>query len=150
MQKNTFRAEIKRFYAIKSEIKTLTRHIQKLQDDLHSETVTDTVKGSQTEFPYVQHSIPIGGINFDEQSNRELDMEIKKTIALLNRRKVELLREYRKIRRFIDSIDDPLIRQIITLFYVEQREWSDVAKEIGGKNTENSVKQIASRFFKTQ
>ena len=95
----------------------------------------------------MQHSIPIGGINFDEQSNRDLDREIKKTVALLNRRKIELLRQYREIRRFIDSIDDPLMRQIITLRYVQQKEWRDVAKEIGGKNTENSVRMMAKRFF---
>lgn len=150
MQKNTFLAEINRFYVLKAEIRTLSRHIQKLKDDLHQEIVTDTVRGSQTEFPFVQHSIPISGIDFDEQGSHELDMEIKKTIVLLNRRKVELLREYRKIRQFIDNIDDPLIRQIITLHYIEQREWSDVAKEVGGHNTENSVKQIASRFFRTK
>ena len=147
MNKNTFRAEIIRFHARKSEIKTINDDIRKLRDKLHDETVTDTVKGSQTEFPFVQHSIPISGIDFDEQSNRELDMEIKKTVALLNRRKIELLRQYREIRRFIDSIDDPLMRQIITLRYVQQKEWRDVAKEIGGKNTENSVRMMAKRFF---
>ena len=147
MNENTFRAEINRFHARKSEIKTINDDIRKLRDKLHDEAVTDTVKGSQTEFPFVQHSIPISGIDFDEQSNRELDMEIKKTVALLNRRKIELLRQYREIRRFIDSIDDPLMRQIITLRYVQQKEWRDVAKEIGGKNTENSVRMMAKRFF---
>lgn len=95
----------------------------------------------------MKHSIPISGIDFDEQSNRNLDREIKKTVTLLNRRKIELLRKYREIRRFIDGIDDPLIRQILTLKYIEQREWSDVAKIVGGKNTENSVRMMAKRFF---
>lgn len=147
MNKNTLRAEILRFHARKSEIKTISEEISKLRDKLHDETVTDTVKGSQTEFPFVQHSIPISGIDFDEQSNRDLDREIKKTVTLLNRRKIELLRQYREIRRFIDRIDDPLMRQIITLRYVQQKEWRDVAKEIGGKNTENSVRMMAKRFF---
>ena len=147
MNKYTFRAEINRFYALQSEIRTKNKHIRKLRDELHNETVTDTVKGSQTEYPFVQHSILIGGINFDEQSNRDLDMEIKKTVAQLNRRKIELVRKYREIMRFIDSIDDPLMRQIITLRYVERKEWRDVAEEIGGKNTENSVRMMAKRFF---
>lgn len=148
MQKSTFREEVQHFYALQSEIKTLNKHMRKLQNALNAETVTDTVTGSQTEYPYVKHSIPISGINFDEQSNRELEIEIQKTITVLRKRKIELVRQYREIKRFIDNIGDPLLRQILTLHYIENKNWVSVAASIGGNNTENSVKQIASRFFR--
>ena len=64
-------------------------YAQALESSIVIGFLAGIVKGSQTEFPFVQHSIPISGIDFDEQSNRDLDMEIKRTVALLNRRKFE-------------------------------------------------------------
>ena len=63
----------------------------------------------------------------------------------------EKLKAYRQeaeeIERFICSVDDYQIRLILQLRYVDGKEWNEVAKYIGGGNTENSVKKMCYRFL---
>ena len=48
---------------------------------------------------------------------------------------------------YIYSIPDSLTRQIIYYRCVSLMSWRKVAYEVGGKNTEDSVKKIYYRFF---
>ncbi len=48
---------------------------------------------------------------------------------------------------FIKAIPDSLTRQIIYCRCVECMSWRRVAAEVGGDNTEESVKKIYYRFF---
>ena len=56
--------------------------------------------------------------------------------------------EYNRLTRYIADIDDSLMRQIMTLRYVDLLTWQQVAYQIGGGNTESSVKQAHSRFLR--
>ena len=56
--------------------------------------------------------------------------------------------EMRRLLAYIESIDDSLIRQILTCRYVDGMTWVRVARNIGGDNTEDSVKKAAYRFLK--
>lgn len=55
---------------------------------------------------------------------------------------------YNRINRYIATIDDSLMRQIITLRYIEGLPWHQVAAHIGGNNTADSVKKMCYRFLK--
>lgn len=52
-----------------------------------------------------------------------------------------------KLLKFIDSIDDSLYRQILYYRSVRGLEWNDVAKRIGGDNSDVNVKKMYSRIF---
>jgi len=52
-----------------------------------------------------------------------------------------------KIMRYITSIDDSVVRQIIFLRYISLLPWKIVAGEIGGDNTADSVRMIDKRYF---
>ena len=54
---------------------------------------------------------------------------------------------YNRLMRYINSIDDSLMRQIVTLRHVNGFSWREVAEHIGGNNTEGSVRMAYSRFF---
>ena len=49
---------------------------------------------------------------------------------------------------YIESIPDSLTRQIIYYRCVSLMSWRKVAYEVGGNNTEESVRQIYSRFMR--
>ena len=51
---------------------------------------------------------------------------------------------------YIESIQDSLTRQIIYYRCVSLMSWRRVAYEVGGNNTEESVKKIYYRFFGKQ
>lgn len=75
--------------------------------------------------------------------------EIADLKALINLNIEKCWHEKRRLERYIQSIDDSLIRQIFQLRYIEGKKWEDVAASLGGNNTENSVKQIHSRYLRS-
>ena len=56
--------------------------------------------------------------------------------------------EYNRINRYIASVDDSLMRQILSLRYIDGLSWNKVAMNIGGGNTEDSVRKAHNRFLK--
>ena len=53
----------------------------------------------------------------------------------------------REILEYICSIDDSLMRQIMTLRHIELKSWLQVANAIGGNNTADSVRKMHDRFL---
>ena len=50
---------------------------------------------------------------------------------------------------YIESIPDSLTRQIVYYRCVSLMNWRRVAYEVGGNNTEESVRQVYSRFMRS-
>ena len=55
--------------------------------------------------------------------------------------------ELNRLNRYIQSVDDPLMRQILSLRYINGLSWWQVADSIGGNNTAASVKMACYRFL---
>ena len=51
------------------------------------------------------------------------------------------------VKAFIDTVTDNRLNVILYLRFICGYEWQTVAEIIGGRNTENSVKSLAYRFF---
>lgn len=58
--------------------------------------------------------------------------------------------ELNKLTTYINSVDDSLTRQILTLRYINGLPWAQVAACIGGGNTEDSVRKIHTRFLERE
>ncbi|MEG1061639.1 MAG: hypothetical protein RSD35_06845 [Oscillospiraceae bacterium] len=56
--------------------------------------------------------------------------------------------EYNRLNRYIASIDDSYIRQILTLRYVDGLSWVAVAFHMGG--SEDSVRKTHDRFLRSE
>lgn len=78
----------------------------------------------------------------------DIAAEIADTKAIIKHKNDEAVIEYRRLMRYIAKIDDSLIRQIITLRYVDGKSWTNIAMDIGGGNTPDSVRMAHSRFLK--
>src|SRR5665647_948015 len=68
-----------------------------------------------------------------------LDLNLKKCFYELNR-----------LNRYIQSIDDSEMRQIIALRYVNGLSWSQVAASISVYATESSVRKAHDRFLQKE
>ena len=68
-----------------------------------------------------------------------IDLNIRKCFYELNR-----------INRFISTLEDSLIRQILSLRYVNGLTWQQIAFSIGGGNTADSVRKVHNRFLSRQ
>lgn len=63
----------------------------------------------------------------------------------------EMIRGYeaeeRAINQWIDNIQDLQINLIMSLRFKEKRSWGDVADEVGGMNTDDSVRKMVDRYL---
>lgn len=74
--------------------------------------------------------------------------EIADLKNLLNLNLKKCFYELNRLTRYIESVDDPMMRMILSLRYVNGLSWRQVAYSIGGKITEDGVKKMAYRHLK--
>lgn len=55
--------------------------------------------------------------------------------------------ELNRLNRYIDNVDDPQMRMILSLRFVNGLPWQQVAASIGGSNTADSVRMMCKRFL---
>lgn len=55
--------------------------------------------------------------------------------------------ERNRLERYIQSIDDSLVRQVFAYRFVNGLPWKQVAACIGGNNTEDSCRKLVSRYI---
>lgn len=124
---------------IKSEIDIIKNQIYNLEPEM----VTDKVTGSSPYFPYTQRSFKLEGIDIEDYNRKSRRLQNK-----LMKKKNELLELQEEVNDFINNIDNSLLRQIITLKYMDGMSWQEAASIIGGNNTADSVRKMAERYLK--
>lgn len=130
--------QLKQIRYIKSEIAVIENQINNIEPAM----VTDKVKGSSAYFPYIQRNFILEGIDTDEYERRVRRLQRK-----LIKRKEKLLQLQEEASDFINSIDDSLIRQAITLKYIDGMSWQMIAKEMGSNATSDSIRMAVNRYM---
>ncbi len=121
--------DLSEIYYLKREIEALEEQIEILR--AKTEKVTSTVS-----------DMPSGSKTIDYK-----DILVD-TAELLAERKKGYSERLFAIERYIAKIDDPFICTIIRHKYIEQKTWSQVAKECGGANRADGVRMALDRFLK--
>ena len=126
---------LEQFHRLRQEVATLERCIEDAPNG--TERVTDAVQGSHSGFPYNKHKITIEG------SGESLVMRrLKKR---LGEKKARLAEELDAIMEYIDSLEDSVVRQIVTLRYVEGLAVCEVAGLVG--YSERQISRIIKAAF---
>lgn len=121
------------------QYRSICREIVEKETEIKEHTVCDTVVGSSPEFPFVKHTITVGGVEHGEK--------YAETIAQIQR----LKRQKRRIERFISSISDSQTRRIFEYKYIKGNycpSWNAVALAVGGGNTADGVRMRALRYLR--
>lgn len=125
--------ELSQLYYLRREIAQEQRRLKEL------EKATETGSEKITGLP------PVQGMETPEK----LVAQIADSRAVISA-KLELAGvEYNRLCRYITDVDDSLMRQILTQRFVEGKSWRQVARAIGGGNTEDSVRQAFHRYMKS-
>ena len=83
--------------------------------------------------------------------NRELERDIIDELKrIIMDRVLESILEYAKLNEFVNSIDDPLIRQAVLHHYADGLTWRQTATRIGGGNTADGIRLKVDRYLHTQ
>lgn len=72
--------------------------------------------------------------------------EIADCKAIVQAKAEQCIHEYNRLCRYINSVDDSFMRQILKLRYINGLAWNQVAESMG--TSEYSAKKAHSRFLK--
>lgn len=123
-----------------SQIYYLNKELRMWQKELESLECQSLLRGQQlTGMPFVTGTS-------DKTGDIAATIADIKSIIIGKQKEIQI--QKKKIMTYIEQIEDSYMRQIIYYRCVSCMRWQEVAMEIGGNNTEESVKQAFHRFFK--
>lgn len=153
---------VNQYIDMRDEAKEIRQAIEKLQTDIcriskqieeieAGGTVKDKVYGGEGGW----QGFTIEGFPTKDHKNKKNLLYTKKIklserISTLEVLETELVSKVADVEKFICSISDSHIRRIVRLRAVESMSWNEVAAQIGGNNTEDSVRMMYNRYFKKQ
>lgn len=133
---------------LQEEIKETRKRIEKIENQLKrmesDGTVFDKVMGGAGGI----QPFKIEGFPYPEYTRKKTLLSARK--AILADFEAELFKTLSEVEQFITSIKDSRMRRIITLRFLENLSWQQVADRIGGGNTEDSVRMAFNRFMKKE
>lgn len=125
--------DLKNIRKLRNEV----RGLELLIKDISGEVVEDVVSGSSPSFPYSKHKIIIRGTDNER---------IHSTRLRLIKKRNKLRAAIEEAEKYLETIDDPIDRNILRLRCELGMDWKDVASEMNG--TEGACKMRFSRMMK--
>jgi hypothetical protein len=130
------------------EIEEVEQRIQKTEKDLRKimeeGEVTDMVKGGEGG---IQHFTITG---FPQRDYARMKGLLSTRKSILHSLRAESEQSVNDVLVFINGIEDAHIRRIVTMRYVDGLKWRQIAKNVGGGNTEDSVRKTVERFLEKE
>lgn len=121
---------LEEYLDIQEEIKDLERRI----DQREKELVTDTVMGSDPNYPYINHPVSICGVKTDD----ELQSRRRKLIASLKEQEAG-------VEEFIESLPRSKERRIVRYRAIDGMSWNEVAAKMGHRYSEDGARKVFER-----
>ncbi len=121
------------------EKKDLTERLEELENK-PLECVKDSVQGSGTSYPYVQHHCTIEGIEYPKHGNQK--RKLRKLIKSAQR---NIDKKIKNLEYELEKIEDSEIRQIIRYKYEDNLSWVQVGHKM--KSTGDQVRMTLKRFL---
>lgn len=144
--------ELSQLKELNKEVADLVRRHSEIEDTLRDMeyVISDTVTGSSKYDPYTKHTIVVGSVcigSYDSGTYFEQRRNLRKLQHEINEKIQQCSGEYSRIMRYINSIEDSLTRQIFRYRFIDGWSWVKIACEVGGDNTEDSVRKITERYL---
>ena len=124
--------ELSQLYYLKKEIKEQQRRIAELE-------------AAATNCSTKITGLPSGKGISDKIGNYAAQFADLKALLDLNLKKC--FYELNRLDRFIQSVEDPLIRQILLYRFEKHMSWRQIARAIGGNNTSESLRKKLYRYL---
>lgn len=127
--------------ALHNELDDLEKRLRKIEN-IETKTVKDSVQGSGTSYPYIQHSCTIEGVEYPKtkRSRYIYKKQIKSKKAYLEK-------FINKLEYELNYIEDSKIRQIIRYRYEDNMNWIQIMHRMK-YNTEDKARKKLERFLK--
>ncbi len=125
--------ELSRLYYLKKEIEMQRKRLYELETIAKSctATITGMPHGKEISNKVGKYAPQIADLKC------LIDLNLKKCFFELNR-----------LTEYIQSVDDPLVRQIMTYRYIHGFNWQKTAFSVGGNNNPYNLKMRLYRYLK--
>ena len=120
------------------QYRSILREIDEVRARLNAAVAHDVVTGSDSEYPYVQRHMGVGGV---ERSSVNAGDMLK--LRRLKRQKA-------RIEAFVDGIPDSITRRIFRMRYIDgsyRPTWTKIGRKIGGGNSGDGVRKKHDRYI---
>ena len=135
--------ELSNYRKIQSEIRTLKEQKADLRNKMSIMKTPVSVLASSKYEPYQQHCVSVPGISLsDTAAFQKQDEKLQRLTLSIVEREKDALNEYEKINSFIESIQDSEMRQMITLYYLLNHSWQQVANRLGYSDEGSPRKKV--------
>lgn len=122
-----------------SQYRGIVAEIRDLEEQIKNNTLHDTVTGSDSEFPFTQHTMSVSGMESTEDNRRDM-----RRLSWLKRRK-------KRIDKFVDGIEDIEMQKIIRYRYIKgsrRPSWQWIALKLGAAGDGSTERKKHNRFLK--
>ena len=123
------------------EKKDLTERLEELENK-PLEYVKDSVQGSGTSYPYVQHHCTIEGVEYPKQGVQR--RRLRKLIKSAQR---NIDKKIKNLEYELEKIEDSEIRQIIRYKYEDNLSWVQIMFKMN-YSSESAARKKLERFLK--
>ncbi len=124
-EKNIMTREmLSQYINLKQEIKLLENKIKEMEYR-EVQSVSDVVRGSSRQFPYIEHNVRVSGVDLEYE--RRMKRAIARKKDKLKELKVRLEEEEVYIYEYIQNQKDSRTRQVLVYSYIEGLKQNDVA-----------------------
>lgn len=128
---STTKKDLSQLYYLKREIRNDEQRLIELESAATS--ITQTIS-----------DMPGSGRKSDKTA---IGAEIADLKSIIRAKKEMCIAHYNQIMRYVASVDDSLMRQIITYRHLDMMKWRDIAQKIGGGNTEDGLRKAYTRYL---
>ena len=141
---------LEQYIDLKKEVEYLDRKIRQLEEQLEKLCVVrDTVTGSRPDLTI--GPISVKGYPFPDESRKKFILKIRKEKR--EEKKAELEELVIQAERFIDSVHDSEMRQLLALKYIDDQTWQQVADQMNRRHrkrrySEDACRMKVERFLK--
>lgn len=129
--------------SLHNELEDLERRINKIENK-SSKVVKDSVQGSSTSYPYIQHNCTIEGVEYPKTKRSR---GIYKKQIKSKRAKLDKL--INKLEYELNYIEDSEIRQIIRYRYEDDLNWIQIMHRMK-YNSEEKARIKLKRFLEKE
>lgn len=117
-------------------VRTYERQIEKIKRRFQWDVVLDGRSGYPRPSRVNNPNVPSQDIN---AARKRIE---NKTKAIF-----ELESGLEEVENFIDTLEDPMIKNILTLYYIEANTWQEVSNKVYGRGVSEATARSASKRF---
>lgn len=133
---------LERITTLNNELQDLEKRLKKIENK-ECTTVKDSVQGSSTSYPYIQHSCVIEGVEYPK--TKKSRYIYKKQIKEKRRKIDKLINQLEYELNYIEDKDSE-VRQIIRYKYEDNKTWLQIMF-LMKYNSESVAKMKLKRFL---